>query len=135
MSHRTVVLSSFEEYLASDDVSIEKRAAEELNRNNRLLRFPYSAMLQVSFPELDFAQRWCWQHFGPCDGECTQRYSEYRACDVDDPHFHVGTWASEWFAKTDYNFGFNEWYFAERGNCERFIANVENLYWGEHYPK
>ena len=79
MSHRTVVLSSFEEYLASDDDSFEERAAQELDRNERLLRFPYSVMLQVSYPELDFANRWCWQNFGPSDGECDQRYSEYRA--------------------------------------------------------
>jgi hypothetical protein len=96
MSHRTVVPSTFEEYLASDDDSLEERAAQEANRNGRLSRFPYSVMLKVSFPELDFANRWCWQTFGPSDGECTQRFSEYRVCDRTEPHSHVGKWTAGW---------------------------------------
>jgi hypothetical protein len=134
MSHRTVILSSFEEYLASEDDPLEERAAQELDRNERLLRFPYSVMLQVSYPELDFANRWCWQNFGPRDGECTQRYSEYSACDFREPHSHFGTWTSHWFVKTDYDFGFNEWYFAERADREQFFENVEIINWGDHYP-
>jgi hypothetical protein len=134
MSHRTVVLSSFDEYLASED-DFEERAAQELDRKNRLVRFPYSIMLQVSFAEVDYANRWCWQNFGASDGECTQRNSEYRVCDVNEPHSHVGKWTSNWFVKTDYNFGFNEWYFGECADRERFLANVESLNWGEHYPK
>ena len=135
MSHRTVVLSSFEEYLASDDDSLEERTAQSLDRNQRLIRFPQSVMLQVAFPELDFVNRWCWRHFGPGDGDCAQRYSEYCVCDLIEPHSHVGKWRSHWFVKTDYDFGFNEWYFEESTDCKRFLANVENFNWGEHYPK
>jgi len=130
MTYQTAVLSSFEEYLAVDDDPLEER-----DRNSRLLRFPFSIMLKVSFAELDFANRWCWQQFGPGDGECMQRESEYRACDVSEPHSHVGTWTSHWFVKTEYNFGFNEWYFAECVARDRFLAHVEALNWGEHYPK
>ena len=135
MSHRTVVLSSFEEYLLVDDVSADERPFHERDRNQRLSRFPYSVMLQVSYPEIDFANRWCWQQFGPRDGECEQRYSEYRMCDNTEPHSHAGKWTTYWHAKTDYNFGFNEWYFAEAADCERFLENVDNINWGEHYPK
>ncbi|WP_442485513.1 hypothetical protein [Aeoliella sp. SH292] len=135
MSHQTVEASSFEEYLASDDDSLEDRAAQEVDRNERLSRFPYSVMLKVAFPERDFANRWCWQHFGPCDGECTQQYSEYRACHRNESHSHVGNWTSHWFVKTDYNFGFSEWYFAESVDRDRFVANVDSVNWGEHFPK
>jgi hypothetical protein len=135
MSHRTIVPSSFEEYLASDGDSVEERAAQEADRNERLSRFPYSVMLKVSFPELDFANRWCWQNFGPSDGECTQRYSEYRVCDLTEPHSHVGKWTSHWFVKTDYDFGFNEWYFAESADRDLFVANADKINWGEHFPK
>ena len=79
MSYRTVILSSFEEYLASTDDSLEERAEQERDRDERLSRFPYAVMLKVSFPELDFANRWCWQQFGPRDGKCTQHDSDYRA--------------------------------------------------------
>jgi len=92
-------------------------------------------MLQVSFPELDFANRWCWQHFGRSDGECMQRCSEYRVCDLNEPHSHAGKWMWHWFEKTDYNFGFNEWYFAERADQEYFLAKVGEINWGENYPK
>jgi len=69
MSYRTVEVSTFDEYLASEGDSFEVRAAEEVDRRDRLSRFPYSVVLKVSYPELDFANRWCWQNFGPSDGE------------------------------------------------------------------
>ena len=135
MSHRSVVISSFEEYLDDEFTSVEDRATETVDRNIHLARFPYSVMLQVAYPELDYANRWCWQNFGPGDGRCLQLDSEYRVCERDDPHSHLGKWASHWWAKTDYNFGFNEWYFAESDDRELFVANIENIHWGEHYPK
>jgi hypothetical protein len=135
MSHRTVEVSRFEDYLASEDDSLEDCATEDVARKERLSSFPHSVMLKVSFPELDFANRWCWRNFGPCDGECTQRCSEYRICERAGPHLHVGKWASHWFVKTDYDFGFNEWYFAESADRDLFVANVDKINWGEHYPK
>jgi hypothetical protein len=92
-------------------------------------------MLQVSFPEMDFADRWCWQRFGPRDGECIQHGSEYPVCAIEGRHSHTGKWTSHWFAKTDYNFGFNEWYFAEESAREQFLASVSEINWGENFPK
>lgn len=135
MTYRTVLLSSFDEYLASDDDSVEERRDQEVKRNERLSRFPHSVMLKVSFPERDFANRWCWQNFGPGDGECADQYSEYSACGRNEPHSHAGRWMSYWFVKTDYDFGFNEWYFAESADRESLMANLDNINWGEHYPK
>ena len=40
-----------------------------------------------------------------------------------------------WFAKVDYDFGFNEWYFAESEDYDLFVANVDKINWGEHFPK
>jgi len=135
MSYRTVEASSFEEYLASGEDTLEERAAQEAERKLRLSRFPYGVMLKVSYPELDFANRWCWQTFGSSDGECTQRYSIYRVCERSEPHSHVGRWMFHWFVKTDYDFGFNEWYFAENAHRHRFVANLHNINWGENFPK
>ena len=92
-------------------------------------------MLLLSFPELDVANRWCWQNFGPKDGICDQQYSEYRVCDLVEPHSHTGKWTTHWFVKTEYNFGFNEWYFVDAADCERFRSNIGELNWGELYPK
>jgi hypothetical protein len=135
MTLRTVEPSSIEEYLASEDDSLEDRAAQEMARKERLSRFPHAVMLKVSFPEIDFANRWCWQSFGPSDGECTQRHSEYRVCDRTEPHSHAGKWTSHFFVKTDYDFGFNEWYFAESADRDLFVGNVDTINWGEHFPK
>jgi len=135
MNHQTVILSSFEEYLADGGDTLEGQAERKSERIERLARFPYAVMLQVSYPELDFANRWCWQHFGPSDGECTQCDSEYRACDQTEPHSHSGTWVCEWFVKTDYGFGFNEWYFANEEDRERFLGSVGKINWGENFPK
>ncbi|WP_397383303.1 hypothetical protein [Prosthecobacter sp.] len=135
MSHQTVLLSSFEEYLTNGGDSPEEQDERKLERQERLVRFPYSVMLQVSFPELDFANRWCWRRFGPSYGECMQRYSEYRVCNLSEPHSHLGVWTCEWFVKTDYDFGFNEWYFAEEYNRESFLGSVNDINWGENFPK
>ncbi len=133
MSQRTVTLSSFEEYLASEDYSTEVRTEEERRRKDRLSRFPYTVTLQVSFAELDFANRWCWQNFGPGEGDCLQRQSDYPACDIAGPHSHTGRWMWYWLAKSDHNFGFCEWYFASQAERDGFLASVEKINWGEKY--
>ncbi|MRW92051.1 hypothetical protein GJ699_18820 [Duganella sp. FT80W] len=98
-------------------------------------RFPFPVMLKVSYPELDFANRWCWQKFGPRDGECSQVHSEYRTCFNSEPHQHSGTWTSNWFEKVDYDFGFNEWYFSSIGDRDMFIAGLDEMNWGENYSR
>jgi hypothetical protein len=135
MTHRTVILSDIADYLACEDDSEDERAEQRELRNRRLSRFPHSVMLQVAFPELDFIIRWCWMHFGPRNGECTQEYSEYRVCEKGNPHAHEGVWTDHWFTKTEYNFGFNEWYFATRQDFDTFKQQVPSFNWGEHYPK
>jgi hypothetical protein len=135
MTHQTAALSSIEAYLRSEDDSPEERAEQMSARNERLSRFPYAVMLQVAFPELDFANRWCWTRFGPTDGECAQKDSEYRVCQIDAPHSHSGVWMSHWYVKTDYNFGFNEWHFTDRSHHDLFLGFVSKIHWGENYPK
>jgi hypothetical protein len=135
MTYQTVKLSSIEKYLANGGDLPEEQAIELRERNERLRLFPHSLMLELAYPELDFAFRWCWLHFGPADGECTQYSSEYRVCTEEKPHRHTGKWTTHWFAKSDYNFGFNEWYFVERADCELFRAFLPEINWGERYLK
>jgi hypothetical protein len=135
VTHRTAILSDIEMYLDYEVFTPEVRAEEIAVRNSRLLLFPHAVLLQVAYPELDFANRWCWNQFGPADGECTQRDSQYRICEVDQPHSHSGSWMTHWLAKTDYDFGFNEWYFVERYHYNRFLAFLPELNWGEKFPK
>ena len=110
-------------------------AEEECERKERLARFPYAVMIQVLFAELDFASRWCWQHFGPADGVCLERQSDYRMCDLAMPDSHTGKWMWYWFVKTDYNFGFSEWYFSAQSDRDSFLASVDEINWGEKYAE
>lgn len=135
MIHRTLVLSSIERYTTAYEGYPQEIALQNAERDERLQIFPYSLMLELAFPELDFAVRWCWQHFGPMEGECTQRYSEYRTCFDDFPHGHSGRWITHWFAKSDYDYGFNEWYFCDKSDRDYFLANLDEINWGEKYPK
>lgn len=122
-------------YPAGSTNIAEVRTADIAERNARMAAFPFSVMLQVAYPEMDFANRWCWHQFGPAHGECQQYQSEYPACRQTGPHIHSGKWATYWHEKTDYNFGFHEWYFASESDRDRFLEFVPELNWGENYPK
>jgi hypothetical protein len=140
MVYRTVVVSTYDEYLTSEypETSADETRAREADleeRRTRLAIFPNAVVLQVAYPEMDFANRWCWQQFGPADGDCHEASSEYPACDLRTEHRHVGTWRTCWLAKTDYNFGFNEWCFADHQGRDRFVQFIPQINWGESYPK
>lgn len=135
MVYRTVIASSYDACISECPALAADRVLEKAARQERMSRFPFTVMLQVSFPELDFANRWCWSRFGPSDGECQQMHSEYRSCTESMPHTHIGCWSSYWFEKTDYDFGFNEWYFESSFHRDLFTANLSKINWGEHYEK
>lgn len=135
MTHRTLVLSSLGEYLEDENESPEDSSEEVQSRQVRLERFPHTVMLKLAFPELDFSERWCWQNFGPMDGECRQKYSEYRVCADDSCHTHRGKWTSHWYVKTDYDFGFCEFHFENENERDQFLQQLPEFSWGENYPK
>lgn len=135
MTYQTYKQSSFEEYCRSGEESAESIAESILFRERMLATFPCALMLEVSYPEMDYANRWCWQQFGPADGDCNQKYSEYPACLDHVAHTHQGRWTTSWFVKTDYDFGFNEWYFQSDADLAAFLAWLPNLNWGEKFPQ
>jgi hypothetical protein len=140
MTFRSVILSSYESYLDDEHAAASREPAgpgvHHLDERERFLAaFPHSVLLQLSYPELDYANRWCWQQFGPAHGECYQASSEYRACDLQGAHSHEGTWVTCWLEKIDYDFGYNAWYFAQREDMQRFLQFVPEINWGESYPK
>lgn len=135
MTGRTLLPADFDEYLRTEHNSEEARTADIQERSEYLLNFPFPVMLQVAIPELDFANRWCWENFGPAHGECLQSQSEYPVCKLIQPHSHIGVWMAHWYMKIAYDFGYNEWYFANESDRNRFCDNVPNFNWGELYPK
>lgn len=140
MTHRTVVLSSFEEYLSAEyedaDATLAAYHSSEVqHRNEWLSRFPFAVMLKLSFAEMDYANRWCWQRFGSPRGECCDESSEYRTCVIESRHCHDGAWACLWHTKTEYNYGYCEWFFSNDTQHAQFLKFVPSINWGEHFPK
>ena len=138
MPNQSEMLVSFEAFLeevfpARESGSAEARATEIEERETRLAAFPYEVVLQLAYPQMDFATRWCWQQFGPANGECLQYSSEYPACHLGSGHAHEGRWLTKWLAKTDYDFGFNEWCFAKQADRDKFLEFVPSITWGETY--
>jgi hypothetical protein len=135
VTHRTLELTTFEDYsaccltdsLAANEVSLKRQA--------HLAQFPHQVMLLLSYAEVDFVERWCWQHLGPMDGECMQYQSEYRVCQEGANHSHSGKWLRYWHEKIDYNYGYCEYYFSELHDKDAFTMEIPKFNWGENYPK
>ena len=138
MTYRTVVLSSLEKYQANTDETLQEIREQRERRQSVMERFPYPVMLEVAYPEMDYANRWVWQNFGPRNGECYDvragsRHSDYPICDDPEPHEHNGTWCCHWIVKTDYDFGFCEWYFSRSDDRDRFLEFAPSINWGEKF--
>lgn len=134
MPYRTAKLSSYDAYRSSENDDPEERLCADDERSLLLLQFPFAVMLEVAYPEMDFADRWCWETFGPKHGPCRQTQSNYPCCLSEIKHSHEGAWCTRWFVKTDYDFGFNEWYFREQSQYEMFLSFVPLINWGERFP-
>jgi hypothetical protein len=139
MTIRTVELVTYDHYL-NNEYGLQEhlagaRAADHQEHQLRLSQFPYNVVLRLSYPEMDFANRWLWQQFGPPNGECIDSYSEYPTCSEKASHAHDGKWLSHWLAKTDYDFGYNEWCFEFKEDQQRFLEFVPFINFGEKYPK
>lgn len=102
------------------------RARQE--RRRLLQSYPHSVILALHYPQLDIAEYWCWQQFGAAWGECLQRHADRPACAETLPHCHTAQrWHSHWYVKTGYDYGYNEFFFAHRADCERFLAFVPQI--------
>lgn len=135
MTYKTFKSATFESYLKCGYDAESERVENRVKRKALMETFPFGAMLELAVAEMDFANRWCWETFGPCDGTCQQEHSQYRVCDQSDDHVHEGSWTNIWYVKTGYDFGFNEWYFTNRNQLDEFLAFVPSINWGQNYPK
>lgn len=132
---------------------------DQQERKATLEKFPSAVVVEGSYPEMDNALRWCWNSFGPRHGKCGGwGKMEYTVCPIilatefteevlfqgksqikkryaEVPeHFHHGSWTDCWLAKTDYDYGYAEYYFNRGDALQSFIAQVPEITWGENYP-
>lgn len=177
--YKKIHIASYDDYLKKENyhrdcavknnqdmASYDKMLSDKArNRQEVLLKFPYSVVLQGVYPEHDFVDRWCWQNFGPRNGPCTDGvHSEYTGCpivlateyvskyswkDKDgkehsgeeicyrdvERHSHEGTWQSIWLIKTGYDYGLGEYCFSSEEDRDRFLAAVPTFNLGEKYVK
>lgn len=138
MKYRTARMSSFEEYLETTDESVEDVVQARTLREATLARLSRPVMLESAYPEMDYANRWCWRNLGPQHGECFEsrsgsKPSDYPICMIESPHCHAGRWSIRWFEKTDYDFGFAEWYFSTESDRDQFLQFEPAIHWGEKY--
>ena len=143
---------------------IDDQKKLDQNRLEILMTFPYSVVSEGGYPEHDYAGRWCWQHIGPKEGPCDNWHSEYPACPLVlateyvrsgeyknpegkivpyrrktycDPgeHAHQGRWTSLWLGKTDYDYGFQIYFFADEADYGEFLAAFPTFTWDESWNK
>ena len=135
---------------------------QEQKRKEKLLEFPHSVVVEAAWPTFDFANRWCWRNFGTQDGVCHEYHSEYPACDLvlatefyaEHPykdadgliteyreieyknpgdHSHTGIWTTGFGEKTDYDYGYSEYFFKNKENLDLFVENIPTFNLGEKY--
>ena len=149
--------SLVEKELADFDKCLTTR---EEKRNVIKSKFPFTVVLYGAYISHDFAVRWCWRNFGPIDGKCDERGSEFPGCplvlateylvngwyfdanknkvdweekaykEVED-HDHVGIWKYFWLGKHGYDYGFSEFYFQNESDRDCFLAAIPNFNLGE----
>ena len=129
------------------------------DRHELLTAFPYSVVAEGISTEHDFAAHWCWQHLGPMHGCCIGAYTEYPACPLvlateyyervvyqgrewvekrylhPVAHEHQGVWTYLWFGKTDYDYGYGEYFFSAELDCGRFVSAFPTFTWSEAWNK
>lgn len=155
-------LATMEQYYEANG---NREVCAQDRRDEALKRFPYTVVVEACYPTYDFASRWCWQTFGPMDcKECGDHSSEYPGCELvlaikeytmpraykdkdgtihvynfhsRDPgkHGHEGTWTIVWLGKTDYDYGYSEYYFKNEADRDKFIEAVPSFGLGENYEE
>ena len=135
MTLKTLKISSIDSYLACEDDSPEARDFANREREDRLHQFPYAVMLEWPFRNSTPRIAGVGNALAQWMARARKGIPEYKACSDETEHRHIGKWTSHWFVKTDYDFGYNEFYFVEQADRDLFLAHLSDIHWGEHYPK
>ena len=135
-----VQIIDFEKVLAdsskrySPELWLVERQEILQERDSLLKIYPFSIILALCYPQIDFADRWCNQQFGFSNGECHDSYSEYQICQLDAPHCHLGVWRTKWWEKVGYDYSYNEYFFENKSDFDKFITFLPQICFGENYP-
>jgi hypothetical protein len=96
--------------------------------------FPYTSTIKWGYSDMDVGHCWCWQTFGPKHGKCEEDCGGERLflnCPfsglVKAYHSHVGVWTSVWFGKTDYDFGYEQFFFKHKVDRDMFEFGIRAI--------
>lgn len=144
---------------------LEYNKKRDENRQGFRQKFPFTCIVQGSYPEVDNANSWCWDNFGFRDGKCEwEHQSDYPGCpqvratmyftegsykdkDGEEHHWkekcykevpaheHEGVWTAYWLGKTGYDYGDEEFYFKNEADRDAFVKAVPTISFGDRYDK
>lgn len=141
---------------------IESNKRRDEQRQDKKKDFPFTVIVEGSWPELDNAERWLWENIGPRHGKCHDQYSEYPGCPLVrateyvetgsykdkegkehfwedkrykevEEHEHEGSWVVLGLGKTGYDYGNAEFYFKNEADRDAFVTAVPAIGFGERY--
>lgn len=151
----TMKISTYDEFVEAYSNRLRKTTINPESREDALKQFPFSIVLLGSYSDHDFCTRWCWENFGPMQGECHEYQSEFPGCPLvlateylhpvkinhgdgieeccqekayNNPgdHSHIGDWKKVWLGKIGYDFGFAEYFFLNKEDRNKLEEEFKN---------
>ena len=83
----------------------EKEA--DAQRVEKLKFLPFSVVAEGAYPELDMADQWLLEHAG---------------------HESEKGWQKIWYGKTEYDYGFTEYFFKDETTRQKFVDEIAHFY-------
>jgi len=103
-------------------------AEYDLMRRQFLASLPNSVIVEGEYSELDMAVNWCLTNIGQPDITSTWKCVAQGAGESQEiAGLQNGQWANQWFYKTDYDYGFMEFYFRSPADPARFVEAVPSF--------
>lgn len=101
---------------------LEDEVLKKIEENEK--QFPYTTTVKWDWDTREMEVVWCAQVFGPREGEC----DEPRCCPLSKKrlrvHSHRGLWKSIWLGKTDYDFGYEMFFFKNKATRDVFEREI-----------
>lgn len=95
-----------EEYNIFDEQGDPRGPSSDFKREKKLKDFPFSVITEGEYGENDQAEKWCTDTVGI-----------------------IGkSWVKSWYYKTNYNYGFWEYFFKAKSTADFFASSVPTFY-------
>jgi len=114
-----IKISNLSAYLDEYDETLAYLIDVLKARESRRCDFPHTLMALLGYDLMDMAKQWCQDQWGP--GGDTYEDRPYQPQEN-----QAFLWLTCWMMKTEYDYGFCEWYFREPSHLEQFVAHIQS---------